>query len=244
VGYVSAADYERILAIVAESSRGTAEEPLPGEVLELIRVLARCDSVALFEGSPWDRVGRRVWVTPVPRPFTEAEKAIVDTYRLDVPLYPSAETMNRAVRVSDVMSQRQYRNLAIYRMLGRSLGIEFAMDYWMGGGDQTVRGLRFDASRHDFADRTRDAIEVLGRHLGTVLASHDRRIDPVTAALLTAREAEIMALVSLGRTNRQIGQALAISQFTVRKHLENAYVRIGVHSRAEAVARTYRGQPS
>jgi DNA-binding CsgD family transcriptional regulator len=101
-----------------------------------------------------------------------------------------------------------------------------------------------DAARHDFSDRTRDVVEVLGRHLGTVLASHDRRVGPASAALLTGREAEIIALVALGRTNRQIGQALSISPFTVRKHLENAYLRIGVHSRAEVVAWTYRGQPS
>ena len=34
--------------------------------------------------------------------------------------------------------------------------------------------------------------------------------------------------------NRQVGHLLGISEATVRKHLENAYARLGVQSRTEA----------
>ena len=242
VGYVSAADYDRILAIVAEASRGSPEEPLVGPVLDMIRVLARCDTVAFFEGAPWDRGGRRVWVTSIGMPWTDDERAIVDRCRLDVPLYPSAATIDQAVRISDAMSQQHYQNLELYQLAGHRHHIEYAMDYWMHGTGEKVRGLRFDDSAHDFSDRARDAVEVLGRHLRTVLARNDVGSGPVSTTVLTAREAEIVALVTRGRTNRQIGQALSISPHTVRKHLENAYRRIGVHSRSEAVAWTYRGR--
>jgi DNA-binding CsgD family transcriptional regulator len=244
VTYASAADYERILEIVAEASRGTPEEPLPAGVLERIREFAACNVASFFEGAPWDRTGRRVWTTGGALPVTEEERAVVDTCRLELPLYPSAVTLDRAVRVSDAMSQRRYRSLGIYQGIGRRHRIEYAMDYWMGGRGQPVRGLRFDDSAHDFSDRTRDAIEVLGRHLWTVLARHDRRTAQRMTPLLTDREAEVVALVGRGRTNREIGDALSISPNTVRKHLENAYLNIGVHSRAEAVAWTYRRRPS
>jgi DNA-binding CsgD family transcriptional regulator len=238
VGYVSAADYERILAIVAEASRGTPDEPLPGDVLEMIRALARCDVAAYFDGAPADRTGRRVWATRIPVPWTDEERLVVDRCRPDLPLNPSPMTIDRAVRISDTMSQSRYRNLEIYRLAGRRHQIEYSMDYWTRSPTGHLRGLSFDASAHDFSDRTRDAIEVLGRHLRTMLARHERS-EPASSPGLTGREAEIVALVTRGMTNRQIGHTLSISPNTVRKHLENAYLRIGVHTRAEAVAWTY-----
>lgn len=242
LSYVSAADYEAILAIIGEAARGTADEPLPANALEMIRVLARCDVAAFFEGSPSDRSGRRVWSAPLVDPWTDAQKAIVDQCRLELPLYPFPATIGQAIRISDAMSQRRYRNLTIYREVGRSRDIEFGMDYWGRIGDGPVRGLRFDGSTHDFSDRTRDAVETLGRHLLPVLARHDGPAG-ISASVLTPREAEILAQLRRGRTNREIGRDLSISPHTVRKHLENAFTRIGVHSRAEAVAWTYRGKP-
>jgi DNA-binding CsgD family transcriptional regulator len=238
VGYVSAADYERILAIVAEASRGDPHQPLPGDVIEMIRALVGCDVAAYFEGAPWDRARRRVWATPISAPWTDEERVIADRCRFDLPLNPLPQTIDRAVRISDAMSQRQYRSLELYLLAGRRHGIEYSMDYWMRDSNGRYLGLRFDDSAHDFSDRTRDVVEVLGRHLRTVLARHERS-GPASSPILTGREAEIVALVTRGMTNRQIGQALSISPHTVRKHLENAYLRIGVHTRAEAVAWTY-----
>jgi len=244
MSYVSTGDYERILAIVAEAASGTSDAPLPVPVLEMIRELAGCDAAAFFDGSPWDP-GRRIWVTDAGLPWTEDERAVVATHRFDVPLYPSPVTLERAIRISDVMSQASYRNLELYQLAGRRHRIEYGMDYWMQGTGKRARGLRFDNAAHDFSDRTRDAIEVLGRHLRTVFARHDPGAGlDVSAQFLTSREAEIVALVTRGRTNREIGSELAISPNTVRKHLENAYLRIGVHSRAEAVAWTYRDRPA
>ena len=244
MGHVSALDYERILAIVAESSHGTADEPLSSGVLEMIRALVGCDMAAYCDGEPWDRAGRRVWATPASTSWTNEEKAVVERHRFDLPLNPSQATLGRAIRVSDAMSQTQYRNLEIYQFGGRRHGIEYAMDYWMRDEGGRVRGLRFDDSVRDFSDRARDTVEVLGRHLRTVLARHDRGIGPPATALLTARETQIMGLLAVGQTNREIGQALSISPHTVRKHLENAYQRVGVHSRAEAVAWAYRVRTS
>ena len=56
------------------------------------------------------------------------------------------------------------------------------------------------------------------------------------AGLLTAREREVLELVAERRTNREFARLLWISPQTVRKHLENAYERLGVHPRTAAVA--------
>jgi DNA-binding NarL/FixJ family response regulator len=51
---------------------------------------------------------------------------------------------------------------------------------------------------------------------------------------LTARECEVLALVADGRSNRQIGEALFISDRTVARHLTNIFHKIGVESRTQA----------
>ncbi len=53
---------------------------------------------------------------------------------------------------------------------------------------------------------------------------------------LTAREQEILALVALGRSNKQIGTQLFISAKTASVHVSNILAKLGVAGRGEAVA--------
>ncbi len=53
---------------------------------------------------------------------------------------------------------------------------------------------------------------------------------------LTAREAEVLALVAEGLTNRQIAERLVLSENTVIRHVANIFAKLGVNSRAAAVA--------
>ncbi len=54
---------------------------------------------------------------------------------------------------------------------------------------------------------------------------------------LTAREREILQLVSQGLANRQIASQLSISDKTVRNHLIRIFDKLGVNSRAQAIVR-------
>jgi len=54
---------------------------------------------------------------------------------------------------------------------------------------------------------------------------------------LTSREAEILAWISRGKTNRDVGEILSISPRTVNKHLEQVFTKLGVENRAAATAR-------
>lgn len=56
---------------------------------------------------------------------------------------------------------------------------------------------------------------------------------------LSARELEVLRLVAGGRTSREIAAALHLSQHTVRRHLENTFAKLGVNSRAAAIAYAY-----
>ncbi|MEI5585133.1 MULTISPECIES: response regulator transcription factor [unclassified Agromyces] len=54
---------------------------------------------------------------------------------------------------------------------------------------------------------------------------------------LTVREAEVLALVAAGSTNREIGQSLFLSEATVKSHLVHIFTKLGVGSRTAAVAK-------
>jgi DNA-binding NarL/FixJ family response regulator len=58
---------------------------------------------------------------------------------------------------------------------------------------------------------------------------------------LTAREHEVLKELAIGKTNREIAESLWLSQDTVKSHLRRVYHKLGVSTRAEAVA-LYVGQ--
>jgi DNA-binding NarL/FixJ family response regulator len=56
------------------------------------------------------------------------------------------------------------------------------------------------------------------------------------AAVLSAREREVLDLVAHGARNRQIAQALFISEFTVKRHVQNILKKLGLPSRRAAAS--------
>jgi DNA-binding CsgD family transcriptional regulator len=57
---------------------------------------------------------------------------------------------------------------------------------------------------------------------------------------LTPREAEVLALLAEGRTNRQIGQELFITEKTASLHVSHILAKLGVAGRGEAAAMAHR----
>ncbi len=53
---------------------------------------------------------------------------------------------------------------------------------------------------------------------------------------LTEREVEVLALVAIGRSNRDVAEELSISQKTVARHLSNIFGKLRVSTRTEAAA--------
>jgi DNA-binding CsgD family transcriptional regulator len=53
---------------------------------------------------------------------------------------------------------------------------------------------------------------------------------------LTPREAEVLSLVAIGHSNRQIGEALYVSEKTASVHVSNILRKLGVSSRVDAAA--------
>jgi DNA-binding CsgD family transcriptional regulator len=76
-------------------------------------------------------------------------------------------------------------------------------------------------------------------HPGVLLLREERR-RPRERSLdslgLTTRESEIVSCVIRGESNAMIGQSLHVSPTTVKKHLDNIYVKVGVRGRGRLTA--------
>jgi HD-GYP domain-containing protein (c-di-GMP phosphodiesterase class II) len=65
-------------------------------------------------------------------------------------------------------------------------------------------------------------------------AGHRRAARPALPAGLTAREVDVLRLIALGLTTRQVADRLAISAKTADHHVQHIYTKIGVSTRGAA----------
>jgi DNA-binding NarL/FixJ family response regulator len=76
-------------------------------------------------------------------------------------------------------------------------------------------------------------MEVPDAHVRRMESNVPTQQDPLLSQL-TIRQREIADLLSgTGLSYKQVAASLRISTGTMRKHVENVYRRVGVHSRAE-----------
>ncbi len=98
--------------------------------------------------------------------------------------------------------------------------------------DQDGRRLEMDAARRLFTEL--DAAPCLAR-----MALDSERAGRRSVGSLSEREAQVLRLLAAGKTNRDIGEALFISEKTVARHVSNIFDKLGVSSRTAATAWAY-----
>lgn len=96
----------------------------------------------------------------------------------------------------------------------------------------------YETFRRLGAGRGMDAAAALLRDLGD-----GTRAGPRAHGDLTAREQEVLALVSQGMTNAQIARTLFISEKTAGHHVSRILSKLGVRNRAEAATHAARLEP-
>jgi DNA-binding NarL/FixJ family response regulator len=109
-----------------------------------------------------------------------------------------------------------------------------------GGGDgaraRPTLGARSGASGEPIASRAapESAGEISESGIAAAFAPEEGSKRQKEAFGLSRREREVLALIAEGRTNREIGERLFISQKTVGVHVGNILAKLGASGRVEA----------
>jgi DNA-binding NarL/FixJ family response regulator len=105
----------------------------------------------------------------------------------------------------------------------------------------TVPAVRAGAAGVIFKDvEPRDlASAIRSVHAGHTLLQQDVAAalmapDPAAVSPLTARERDVLAEIAQGRSNREIARALSLSEKTVKTHVSNVLMKLGVADRTQA----------
>jgi DNA-binding CsgD family transcriptional regulator len=149
-----------------------------------------------------------------------------------------------ARRISDFLSDRQFRSLGLYQEFYRHTGTRYQLAVGVPADDGSLIAIALNRWRGDFTDGEVEFVNLLRTHIAQAasLAMLLSRPDPPAPAdrdgqpRLTARQSRILQLVADGYPDRGIAHALGISTRTVQAHLQRAYRLLNVTSRTEALA--------
>jgi two-component system NarL family response regulator len=113
------------------------------------------------------------------------------------------------------------------------------------GDEDIYRAIQAGAKGYLLKDVPRDALmDCIRRvHSGeTCVPVHlaMKLADRVSGETLSGREIDVLKLMALGKSNKEIGSALFISEGTVKSHVKGIFAKLNVISRTEAVANATR----
>ena len=187
------------------------------------RLIAECDAVALVCTSG-DAAQVQSWLEE-----NHADVLLLDErwlHRLGAGMMPRVSVRWPSQRVL-LVGDRACTALAEHVVRNRFQGFLLATE----AADACVKAVRSVRRGEMWVPRAL-LVQLLFEHLhaggnGSPETSPDSK--------LTRREAEVIGYVRRGFANKQIGEALAIREDTVKKHLRNAYTKLGVHRRAQII---------
>jgi DNA-binding CsgD family transcriptional regulator len=166
------------------------------------------------------------------------------------------ETLDgRPYRFSDVISQADLHELDLYKRVYRPMGVEHQMAFTLPASPGRVLAIALSRGDPDYSDAERNLIEQarpfllqawrnavehtalrdeLAERPGRRRAADWMPVEALRARGLTLRQAEVLSLVAQGRSNRDAGAMLGISERTVQKHLEHCYRVLATPGRSAA----------
>jgi DNA-binding CsgD family transcriptional regulator len=237
---VSEHDLRAMLDVVSPDAVASDGPELPEQVLRGLAELIPCCSVSFYVMDTRRGETHAMQELSLVEPPAEDEEttalffdAYWDTRDCCAPELTGDHT--RVTMWSDVYTEREYSRLLMGEYF-RRVGIwhELLVCLPPVGGLERRLMLAREPGDLPFTERDRLLLTLLRPHLVNL---RDRvEAERRTVPALTARQLELLRRVAMGHSNRRVARDLGLSEGTVRKHLENVYARLGVHSRTEALA--------
>lgn len=174
------------------------------------------------------------------------------------------EVARHGIAVHDLDGRRLYANGSFCRLIESDAAHDRLLAH-VDAGVRTIAGLVRDGGRvppESFAEASREVrtpraryrvrLNLIGEGLFTRGPSVLITVEPVARRRpsesdlrerwrLTPREAHVALLLADGRTNRQIAATMELRPNTIRHYTEAVFLKLGVHTRAEATAKMLTG---
>jgi len=130
---------------------------------------------------------------------------------------------------------------AIYEIRASDPGARIIVLTTFDGDEDIYRGMRAGAKSYLLKDVRREELFQCIRavHTGRTFvppAVAAKLAERLTAEELTPRELEVLRLLAEGKPNKLIGTDLAITEVTVKSHVQSVFTKLNVLSRTEAIA--------
>ncbi|MEO8247358.1 MAG: helix-turn-helix transcriptional regulator [Chloroflexota bacterium] len=235
---ISERDLRQVMRFVRLAADSPGADLFTRPMLRELGSLFSADLVEYFEIREPDRIGIAYEASDEQVASPSIDEAF-ERFRHQNPLGAFRWTVAAgALRLSTVISRQQLRHLEFHDQVLAPLHIRDQLKVWLRRSSASAVCLSMDRSEGSFSERDVALLDVLQPHLRLL---HDARgvasSRPMRReAHLTRREAQVLTSALAGLGNREIGELLVISPHTVRKHLEHAYLKLGVRGRVAAAA--------
>ncbi len=152
--------------------------------------------------------------------------------------------------LSDFLSEDELHALDLYQNVYEPMGAEDQLSFVLPSPPELTVGVALNRSTRGFSTQERELVELIRPHLGQAFRNAHLREESnplsgkrLEALGLSSREAEVMSLLVDGHSAAEIAAELTISVSTARNHIAHIYSKLGVGSRASAVAAALRAGP-
>lgn len=237
-------DVRRLLAALDRTHATGSADVFYGGVLEGLRELIPCDDITF---QLMDVGQQRLWLQYVNDGGVHAEDTVGIVDELTAMFWQefwqddgcaggqATGDFTTVLRLSDRWTERAYADTP----LGAAFAAEGIRHYVqvpmapLNGLDRRL--LLFRSEGPDFSERELMMLRLVRPHVAELHRRRQRELEGVPD--LTPRQWEILRHVATGASNAQVARMLGVAEATVRKHVENVFLRLHVLSRTEAVAR-------
>lgn len=247
----------RELQLLQEIGEFAASTRLPFELLRvhalrLLRRLLRTERAVFFLAGTRTRFAdpvavnvESVWLDRYLTHFIHQDPFLQD------PFFKTISRRCAAFRRKDLPDEARFFRSPFYNEYWRPQSISDVLGISLAAGDHFFGGIGFHRFRSDppFGDREVRLARAVAPILTLALERHGLlaqlgggKHDEVGERLgllyaLSPREEEVARTVIKGLTNLEISQVLGISEFTVKRHLQNIFAKVHVRSRSALTAR-------
>ena len=234
---VTGTDLKGVFTFLQTAVAGTRDDPIPTPTLAALGRLIPADLIAYFEIRRADRATLAFAASDIADATPDPDALLAFGHQNPLSSRYPWRPADGALRLSTATNRRDLEKTEFYQFVMVPVRIRDSMKAVLWSTADTVACVALDRCESDFTQRDENLLRILQQHLIRWRAQALAGWLPATSddVGLTVREADVLTWAARGMTNDDVARVLGTSPSTVGKHLENAYVKLGVHSRAEAL---------